>query len=38
MAAVLHAHGVDLTAPQQTKTHVTLNFFSARPTTPTNDR
>jgi hypothetical protein len=38
MAAVLHAHGVDLTAPQQTKTHATLNFFSTRPTTPTNDR
>ena len=38
MAAVLRAHGVDLTGPQQTKTHATLDFFSTRPETPSNDR
>ena len=38
MAAVLRAHGVDLTGPQQTKTHATLDFFSTRPETPANDR
>ena len=38
MAAVLRAHGVDLTGPQQTKTHATLDFFSTRPATPANDR
>ena len=31
MAALLRAHGVDLTGPQQTKTRATLDFFSARP-------
>jgi hypothetical protein len=31
MAAVLHAYGVDLTGPQQTKTRATLDFFSTRP-------
>jgi hypothetical protein len=30
MAAVLHAYGVDLTGPQQTKTRATLDFFSTR--------
>ena len=38
MAAVLRAHGVDLTGPQQTKTHATLDFFSTRPETTSNDR
>jgi hypothetical protein len=38
LAAVLRAYGVDLTAPQETKTHATLNFFSTRPATPANDR
>jgi hypothetical protein len=38
MAAVLHAHGVDLTGPQQTKTHATLDFFSTRPETSAKDR
>jgi len=38
MAAVLCAHGVDLTGPQQTKTHATLDFFSTRQETPANDR
>jgi hypothetical protein len=38
MAAVLRAHGVDLTGPQQTKTHATLDFFSTCPETPANDR
>ena len=38
MAAVLRAHGVDLTGPQQTKTHATLDFFSTRTETPANDR
>jgi hypothetical protein len=37
MGAVLRAYGVDLTAPQQTKTHATLNFFSTRLATPAND-
>jgi hypothetical protein len=36
MAAVLRAHGVDLTGPQQTKTHATLDFFSTLPETPAN--
>lgn len=31
MAALLGAHGVDLTGPQQTKTRATLDFFIARP-------
>jgi hypothetical protein len=30
MAAVLRAHGVDLTGPQQTKTRATFDFFSPR--------
>jgi hypothetical protein len=34
MAAVLCAYGIDLTGPQQTKTHATLDFFSTRPATP----
>ena len=38
LAAVLRAHGVDLTGPQQTKTRATLDFFSARPASPANDR
>jgi len=38
LAAVLRAYGVDFTGPQQTKTHATLDFFSTRPATPTNDR
>jgi hypothetical protein len=38
MAGVLRAHGVDLTGPQQTKTHATLDFFSTRPETSSNDR
>ena len=37
-AAVLHAHRVDLTGPQQTKTRATLDFFSAHPAPPANDR
>jgi hypothetical protein len=37
MAAVLRAHGVDLTGPQQTKTRATLDFFSARPASGTRD-
>jgi hypothetical protein len=36
MAAVLRAHGVDLTGPQQTKTHATLDFFSTLGETPAN--
>jgi hypothetical protein len=38
MAAVLRAYGVDLTGPQQTKTRATLDFFSARPASPTSDQ
>jgi hypothetical protein len=38
MAAVLHAYGVDLTGPQQTKTRATLDFFSARPASHTIER
>jgi hypothetical protein len=38
MAAALHAYGVDLTGPQQTKTRATLDFFSARQASPANDR
>jgi hypothetical protein len=38
MAAILRAHGVDLTGPQQTKTRATLDFFSTRPASPPNDR
>jgi hypothetical protein len=38
MAAVLRAHGVDLTGPQQTKTHATIDFFSTRSATPANHR
>jgi hypothetical protein len=38
MAAVLRAYGVDLTGPQQTKTRATLDFFSARPASPTGGR
>ncbi len=38
MAAVLRAHGVDLTGPQQTKTRATFDFFSARPASPANGR
>lgn len=38
MAAILRAHGVDLAGPQQIKTRATLDFFSARPASPTSDR
>jgi hypothetical protein len=38
LAAVLRAYGVDLTGPQQTKTHATLDFFSTRPASTMNDR